>query len=67
MGIGSERAADISIQTLWDYVLHGSPTVAALALVVLDRVLNGKISELKNEILKKGDKHEIFRKNKVIG
>ena len=40
----------VDINKLWDYALHGSPVVSAMALAILDRLLDGKISELKKRI-----------------
>jgi len=41
----------MDIEKLWLLVFHGSPMTAALALVLLDRELNGKITELAEKIL----------------
>lgn len=45
------RAGNISVEKLWDYALHGSPTVSAMALAILDKMYGGKISVIKDEIL----------------
>jgi|GEM_PF-2794818 hypothetical protein len=40
----------IDSEKLWKLVTNGSPTVAAMALLVLDEQLGGKISELKKKM-----------------
>ena len=45
---------EIDKAKLWHVALHGSVTNAAMALVILDKEMDGKISELKNKVL--GDK-----------
>jgi len=47
----TRKNTKIDTGKLWDYVFCGSPTVAAMALAILDQLLGGKISRLKREIL----------------
>ena len=42
----------MDIEKLWLLVFHGSPMTAALALVLLDKELNGKVTELAERILR---------------
>lgn len=42
---------NIETEKLWDYAMHGSPTVSAMALTILDKMYGGKISEIKDRIL----------------
>ncbi len=37
-------------EDLWNAVFHGSPTLAAMALVILDSQLDGKITEFRKKI-----------------
>jgi len=39
-------------EKLWLYALNGSPLVQAIALTLLDKMLDGAISRLVKEILK---------------
>lgn len=48
---------DVDIEKLWDYAMHGSPTVSAMALAILDKAYKGKISEIKDRILSQEDKN----------
>ncbi len=53
-----KKNEEIDIQKLWDYAFHGSPVIAAIALTILDYQLGGKISEIKEKVLKKeGESH----------
>ena len=45
-----KEAQKVDVNKLWDYALHGSPVVSAMALAILDKLLGGKISELKKRI-----------------
>ena len=40
----------IDNEKLWKLITNGSPTVAAMALLVLDERLGGKILELKKKL-----------------
>lgn len=50
------EANKIDVEKLWDCAMHGSPTVSAMALVILDKIYRGKISEIKDRILDKEGK-----------
>jgi hypothetical protein len=45
------RSSAIDTERLWELVSHGSPMEQAMALVLLDRLLEGKISKLAKEFL----------------
>lgn len=47
------KVGNISVEKLWDCAMHGSPTVSAMALAILDNTYGGKISEIKDRILDK--------------
>jgi len=49
--VSVEKNTEIDVEKLWDCVFHGSPTIAAIALAILNQLLNGKISELKKKVL----------------
>jgi len=48
--VTSNHSTELTDDKLWDMVFTSSPTTAALALVILDMRLNGKISELVNKL-----------------
>lgn len=48
-GMRMENKREIDLDVLWLVALHGSPLSAAIALAILDRELNGKISEFKQK------------------
>lgn len=54
----SEELGNIDIGKLWDCAIHGSPTVSAMALAILDKIYRGKISEIKDKILNEGGNDE---------
>lgn len=45
----------IDSEKLWEIVMNGSPTAAAIALLVLDEQLGGKILELKRKLEGEGN------------
>jgi len=58
-------ASYCSRQKLWHYALCGSPFVQALALTLLDKELDGKISEFARRVLSSKDCTEIWTKKRI--